>query len=165
MKHAVVLILVVLAGAGFLFLAWRQGEARQTYTYVPLDKEIPIPLVVDWMAGTAEPKGENLIRTKMGSVMLPKVSSKPYLRCIGSFHPSDTTYYLLELDGVIYVEKEQFVEPLIFGLYNLHRGSSKKPMPATARDAITLLPDNFELLVELAGKIPKSEAPPRGIIQ
>ena len=153
MKNAVVLTLFSLAGIGVLYFAWRQGEDRQTFEYFELDKEVPIPLLFDWMAGTAELLQDHRIRTHLGAVMLPEKTTKPYMRCIGFFKPSDTTYYLLESDGVIYVEKEQFVEPLIYALYNLERGPSNKPPPASARDAITLLPDDFGRLVKLAAKI------------
>lgn len=155
MRNKIIVLLILVTGALFLYKAWHQGEARHTYEFIPLAREIPIPLIFDWMAGTAEKVGETKVRTQLGSVMMPETNSKPYLRCFGYFRPYDGTWYLLELDGTIYVEKGDFVEPLIYALYNLSREPDNKPAPGSIDDVVSLLPQDFEKLVALAARIPK----------
>ncbi len=155
MRKTVRLLLFFLGCGLLLFWAWRQGEARHYHDLTLLEKEIPLPILFDSMEGSAVPAAGDMIRVDWTKKMLPAHPSRSYLLCVGTIHPKNLTYYVLELDGNLYIENNDFVEPLLFALYNLDRGKTSQPLPGSIEDVITLLPDERERLVALAGRLKK----------
>ncbi len=146
---------LVIAGGFLLYFSWRSGEARRHFQYTPFEKAVPIPLIFDSLEGHAEKLGENQIKVNWRRKTVPSKAARPFLMCLGSFRPVDKTYYVLEMDGQLYLEKDEFVEPLIFALYNLYKGPNGPPPPPMIEDVITLLPNDSKILEELASKIKK----------
>ena len=156
MKKLAAIALMTLVGSAILYQAYKKGDAKHIFEIKLLPKEVPLPILFDSAEATASFVGKNRIRVNWSKVMLPTQMDSDHFKCIGFFRPVDVTYYLLELDGQLFLEKHEFVEPLIFAMYKLHVGSENAKRPGTLDSTIRLLPDDPKQLLALAHKMKKS---------
>jgi len=157
LKNIFLLGTLALASLAILYLAWSKGADSRIFEFTPFEKVIPLPLLFESMEGEAVKLDGNRIRADWKKKALPRKAAQNYILCRGYFRPVEETYYLLELEGQLYIEKAEFVEPLIFAMYSLHSGPSGHPAPGLIRDVILLLPDDHEKLVALASQIKKQK--------
>ena len=157
MKKAAIGVLVLAVVGALFYWAWKSGKELNEYPVTRFGKDIPLPLLYETVEGTASWMDGNKVRAQWGKTPLPAESKSGALICKGSFRPVNITYYLLELDGTLYIEKGEFVEPLIFALYNLEKGGDNERRPASIEDVVTLLPDDPKRLMELCKMLKKVE--------
>ena len=158
-KQSAILIGIIALLVAFAYKAYVDGQNKRFFDYQPFAKTVYVPILVDDLEASAEPAGPNRIRVTWGKVFLPENPQTPYLTLLGKLRPIDITYYLFELDGQLYLEKEEFAEVLLHAIYAKHAGMDS-PKPTSIQDLISLLPDDQNALKALASgfnKRPRSD--------
>ena len=149
MKKKLFLTLFFAAMAGLLYLAFQTGNQRHRYTMEPLAKYVPIPHIYETYTGYAERLQGNEIKAIWNHTGLHPSPSRSYFTCIGLIPVQPDPYYVLEMDGRLYLDKAEHIEPLIHALCALSRGSDPEDHPQALADSIDCLPDDAKLLNKL----------------
>ena len=152
-KRIITILLITGFATGLVYWAYLRGVSRFTYPVTPLSKEIPLPLLYEYVEGKAIPVGNDKVKVRWKKTALHPHPTRSYMLCIGSLRPASLPYYLLELDGVLYLEKGEFIEPLIHALYTMYNGNENRP--ASLEKMIAELPDDRERLIALCHRLNK----------
>jgi hypothetical protein len=112
-KPHLFLALGLLLSVPFLFWAQRQGEAKFVFDVTLFDEPVPVPIVHQLYAGEATPLAPERIRVRWAPVQVAGRDTLEAFRCAGSFRCGRSTYYLLEAGDRLYVERADFIEPLL----------------------------------------------------
>jgi hypothetical protein len=128
------IVLLVLAACVVLLLRWahRVGEAKFTYEVTPLDRVVTIPFVYDYYAGSATRVGERSVKVRWGPVEPTLGDSTAVVTCTGTIPAGGDRCYVLALDGALYVERSDFIEPVLAALEHYERHGELPPALARA---------------------------------
>ncbi|MDJ0839973.1 MAG: hypothetical protein QNK37_25890 [Acidobacteriota bacterium] len=149
MKQVLVILLILIAGAWILRFSWQQGQQRHLYTTERFAKYVPIPELYEDYVGRFEWVDDGRIKVRWTHLDIHPNQTRDYFICEGRFLAKGKYYYLMEMDGKRYIEKEDHVEPLIHALLAMTRGSDPDNHEKTVEASIAALPDDPELLNQL----------------
>ncbi|QTD48174.1 hypothetical protein [Sulfidibacter corallicola] len=108
-----------------LVYSYRVGQARYHYDVTPYSPPVPVPVLHTTYSATARYVGLDRVKIYWQPVGVDPAwrENKRVFQCLGEIKRPDSTVYLLEIDGRLFVEKEVFIRPFIDGYrYFLEHG-------------------------------------------
>ena len=137
-----------------LILPWWACSRQPTLPYRVIAKQIPIPLLYSTTKAGAIHLSEDRLRLLSGEMTVPEQPLRDHFLLVGVARSDGETLYVMELDGVYYLEQAELVEPVLHAMHHLHTGRSGERQP-DASAVIQALPDDFQARLDLARRIKK----------
>lgn len=146
------LVAFLVASAWLLAEAQRIGEARFEFAVTRLAEPARLPIIHEFYTGGAVERGPDRVRVEWGPVRIAGRDTLDTFLCLGTFASGAKTFYLLEAGERLYVERAEFIEPLLV-TYEFYRRHGTLPAelvyllddPDLDRDSLR------ELVARLAG--------------
>ena len=156
-KSIGVVLAIVLACGLLMHFAFDVGESRFTHKVVRFPFPIPIPALHESYSGTAFWLNDSEVKTQLSPITAPQTHSRDYFLCLGSIRPKGAIFYVLEINGSLYLEKEDYIKPLIAAMVSLSLGQQYDPKleAAEVEDLVAKIPNDPELLKSLVKRFSK----------
>lgn len=161
--------LLIFAAACTVVLGWayKTGRSKQTYSYQPLVRQIPVPMVYKTFSGAAEHVANRRVHIDWEPTSVPRNHTRHYAKAIGTFKSGNQLYYILEAENKLFVEKALLIEPFVRAMAELHEDVPRGTYESLPFDQVLEhLPKREGRLKDLAArfKAPKEGVDPENIL-